>query len=74
MKHVTTKSPMGVRQHRLNIASHTVRIEAVTRGYDLDGWRLSHLMRDAKTHQQIDFAERGYGMWLQTARAMMASG
>ena len=67
MKQIVAKSPLSFSQrgHRLNIASHSVRKQAVMRGCDLNGWRLSRLMRDAKTDQQINVAELGYGIWLQ---------
>jgi hypothetical protein len=67
MKYLVAAPPASFSQrgHQLNIASHAVRERAVMRGYDLHGWRLSHLMRDAKTDQQITIAELGYGNWLQ---------
>ena len=51
------------RCHNLNIAARTVRERAVMRGYDLDGWRLARLMRDANTDAQVDVAERKFRAW-----------
>jgi hypothetical protein len=53
------------RCHNLNIAALAVRKRAVMRGYDLDGWRLSCLMRDASTDAQVNVAERKFSAWLQ---------
>jgi hypothetical protein len=49
----------------LNIAALAVRERAVMQGYDLDGWRLSSLMRDASTDAQVNVAERKFSAWLQ---------
>ena len=54
------------RCRNLNVAARTVRERAVMRGYDLDGWRLSRLMRDACTDAQVNVAERKFRAWLQT--------
>ena len=35
------------------------------RGYDLDGWRLSRLMREAHTDAQVNVAEREFSAWLR---------
>ena len=53
----------GQRCHNLNIAAVGVRERAVTRGYDLDGWRLARLMRDASTDAQVNVAERKFKAW-----------
>jgi hypothetical protein len=37
-------------------------------GDDLEGWRLSRLMRDADSSRQVNVAERQYSAWLQAAR------
>jgi hypothetical protein len=55
----------GHRCHLLSEAAHIVRQRSIVSGNDLDGWRLSQLMRDADTHMQVDVAERGYGLWLR---------
>ncbi len=49
----------------LSVASRTVRERAVVRGCDLDGWRLSRLMREANTDGQVNVAEREFSVWLR---------
>jgi hypothetical protein len=49
----------------LSVAARTVRERAVMRGSDLDGWRLSRLMREASTDEQVNVAEREFRAWLQ---------
>lgn len=55
MREINGKPPQSFDQrcHDLNIAAGTVRERAVRRGYDLDGWRLARLMRDANTDAQV---------------------
>lgn len=49
----------------LSVAARAVRERSVTRGYDLDGWRLSRLMREASTDAQVNVAERKFSAWLR---------
>jgi hypothetical protein len=55
----------GQRCHNLNTAAVAVRERAVRRGYDLDGWRLARLMRDAGTDAQVNVAARKFNALLQ---------
>jgi hypothetical protein len=50
------KSPASFGQQRLalNAAAHSVRQRTTRDGGDLEGWRLSRLMRDACTCAQVD--------------------
>ena len=49
----------------LSVAARAVRERAVVRGYDLDGWRLSRLMREANTDAQVNVAELEFSAWLR---------
>jgi hypothetical protein len=64
--HGNSAASFSQRCHDLNIAALAVRERAVLRGYDLDGWRLSRLMRDASTDAQVNVAEHKFGAWLQS--------
>lgn len=68
MMEISTKAPasFGQRCRILNIAAQAVRRRAIRGGDDLEGWRLSRLMRDAETDTQVNLAEREYDVWLQT--------
>jgi hypothetical protein len=68
MVEISTKSPENFSQRCriLNIAAQDVRRRATREGSDLEGWRLSRLMRDAETDAQVNLAERKYDGWLQT--------
>lgn len=68
MKEIDGKPPksFGQRCHNLNTAAVAVRERAVARGYDLDGWRLARLMRDASTDAQVNVAERKFNAWLRS--------
>jgi hypothetical protein len=68
MVEISTKSPANFSQRCriLNIAAQAVRRRATREGSDLEGWRLSRLMRDAETDTQVNLAERKYDVWLQT--------
>jgi hypothetical protein len=68
MVEISTKSPENFSQRCriLNIAAQDVRRRATREGSDLEGWRLSRLMRDAETDTQVNLAERKYDGWLQT--------
>jgi hypothetical protein len=68
MMEINRKSPasFGQRCRILNIAAQAVRRRAIRGGGDLEGWRLSRLMRDAETDTQVNLAEREYDVWLQT--------
>jgi hypothetical protein len=59
------------RCNRLHAAAHNVRQQAIGRGGDLAGWRLSHLMRNAETDEQVTFSEREYGLWLNATPATL---
>jgi hypothetical protein len=67
MTKIERKSPasFGERCRTLGTAAHAVRQRAIRNGGDLQGWRLSRLMRDAGTDIQVNVAEREYGAWLQ---------
>jgi IS5 family transposase len=67
MMEINKKTPasFGQRCHTLNVAAYAVREQAVTRGCDLDGWRLARSMREANTDTQVNAAERDYGVWLR---------
>lgn len=49
----------------LSVAAQVVRERATRNGGDLEGWRLSRLMREAETDAQVNFAERKYRDWRQ---------
>jgi hypothetical protein len=49
----------------LSVAARTVRARAVMRGGDIDGWRLSRLMREADTDARVNVAERKFSAWLR---------
>ncbi len=61
------KSPASFSQRcrSLSVAARAVRERAVKHGYDLDGWRLSRLMREANTDAQVNVAEREFSAWLR---------
>lgn len=65
---ISTKPPASFDQRcrTLNAAAHAVRQRATRDGGDLEGWRLSRLMRDADTDTQVSAAECKYDVWLQT--------
>ncbi|SDR89709.1 hypothetical protein [Bradyrhizobium canariense] len=69
MMEIGTKSPTSFEQRCLilNAAAHSVRQRSIRGGEDIEGWRLSRLMRDACTDTQVKLAERKYGVWLQAA-------
>jgi hypothetical protein len=71
MMESTTKAPanFGQRCHRLNAAAHAVRQQAIRKGGDLAGWRLSRLMRDASTDAQVYLGEQEYGVWISFNRS-----
>ena len=56
----------GQRCFALSVAAHAVRERATRDGKDIEGWRLSRLMRDAETDTQVNLAEQNYNIWLQT--------
>jgi hypothetical protein len=68
MMEISTKSRPGFGQrcHTLNVASLAVRQRATQHGGDIETWRLSRLMRDADTDEQVNIAEQKYTVWLQT--------
>ena len=49
----------------LSVTAQVVRERATRHGGDLEGWRLSCLMREAETDAQVNFAERKYRDWRQ---------
>ena len=49
--------------------AYRVRQRAIRRGDDIDGWRLSRLMRDAATPFEVTTAERRYQRWLRASRS-----
>ncbi|MDB5091799.1 MAG: hypothetical protein JWR09_5793 [Mucilaginibacter sp.] len=53
----------AARLQRLHRRAHQVRQGAIERTGDLDGWRVSRLLRDAKTPAEADEAERQLGIW-----------
>jgi hypothetical protein len=53
------------RRRSLSVAAHAIRERVTQNGYDVAGWRLSRLMREAETDTQVNFAERKYSDWLQ---------
>jgi len=67
MTWTSAKSPPSFSQRcrSLSVAARAVRERAVMRGYDLDGWRLSRLMREANTDAQVNVAEREFSTWLR---------
>jgi hypothetical protein len=66
MTKIATLPPptFGQRCLSLNAAARAVRAQAIRRGNDLAGWRLSRLMRDADTAAQVNLGEQQYGVWL----------
>ena len=67
MMEISAKSPASFSERcfTLNVAAHAVRQRATRDGGDIEGWRLSRLMRDAETDAQVNVAEQGYNVWLQ---------
>jgi hypothetical protein len=64
-------SRMNIDDRRLRVlhdAAYGVRQRAISRGDDLEGWRLARLMRDAETRYQLVVAERRYAGWLKKIR------
>jgi hypothetical protein len=68
MMEISTKSrtSFGQRCRNLSVAAYAVRQRATRDGADIDGLRLSRLMREAETDTQVNVAERKYNVWLQT--------
>jgi hypothetical protein len=66
MQRAQSPASFSQRCRTLDAAAHAVRQQAVQRGSDLNGWRLSRLMRDADTDALVNIAELKYGVWLQT--------
>ena len=66
MMEISAKSPASFSERcfTLNVAAHAVRQRATRDGGDIEGWRLSRLMRDAETDTQV-VAEQSYNVWLQ---------
>jgi hypothetical protein len=65
----TSEKPIasfGQRCRTLNKAAYAVRQRVVRNGDDLEGWRLSRLMRDVDSDSQLNVAELQYGVWLQS--------
>jgi hypothetical protein len=56
----------SARQQRLSKLAHQVRQVAIDRAGDIEGWRVSRLLRDASTPAQADEAERQFGIWKLT--------
>jgi hypothetical protein len=67
MTWTNTKLPASFSQRcrSLSVGARAVRERAVMRGCDLDGWRLSRLMREASTDAQVNVAERQFSAWLR---------
>jgi hypothetical protein len=79
MTWANTKLPASFSQRcrSLSVAARAVRERAVRRGSDLEGWRLSRLMREASTDAQVNVAEREFSTWLRAnplTGAVQASG
>jgi hypothetical protein len=53
----------SARLQRLSKLAHQVRQVAINRPGDLEGWRVSRLLRDASTPAQADEAERQFRIW-----------
>jgi hypothetical protein len=60
MDHELKKS---ARLQRLNKLAHQVRQVSINRCEDLEGWRISRLLRDAITPAEADEAERQFRIW-----------
>jgi hypothetical protein len=71
MQRAQPPASFSQRCRTLDVATHTVRQQAVQRGSDLNGWRLSRLMRDADTDALVKIAELKYGVWLQTNHELL---
>jgi hypothetical protein len=59
----------AARLQRLHGLAHKVRQVAIERSADLDGWRVSHLLRDATTPAEADEAERQLRIWESRTRS-----
>jgi hypothetical protein len=44
---------------------YEVRQHSIGGGLDIDGWRVSHLMRDAETPAQADDVDRKLNAWIK---------
>ncbi|WP_299805742.1 hypothetical protein [Tardiphaga sp.] len=62
MDHNLKKS---TRLRRLNRLAPQVRQIALNRPDDIEGWRISRLLRDATTPAEADEAERQFRVWEQ---------
>ena len=62
MDHILEQS---ARLLRLGKLAQEVRQVAINRASDVEGWRVSRLLRDAKTPAQADDAERQFRTWEQ---------
>jgi hypothetical protein len=60
MDHILEQS---ARLLRLCNLAQEVRQVAINRAGDLEGWRVSRLLRDASTPAQADEAERQFRIW-----------
>jgi hypothetical protein len=53
----------SARLQRLHGRAYQLRQVSIEPAGDLDGWRVSRLLRDAMTLAQADEAERQLGIW-----------
>ena len=53
----------SARSRRLSKRAYQVRQVSINRCDDLEGWRISRLLRDAATTAEADEAERQLGIW-----------
>jgi hypothetical protein len=56
------------RLERLRVLALQIREAAIDRSEDLEGWRISRLLRDAETPAEADEAERQLHIWEAQAK------
>ena len=56
----------GSRVLNLQSTAYTLRQQAISRGGDIEGWRLARRMRDVASLNQVDEIEREFGSYLRT--------
>lgn len=63
----------GERARTLKEAAYLVRQYAIVHG-DLKGWKLTHLLRSAESHSDIELAEDKLRAWIQTKQPQLHCG
>ena len=66
--HTDTNADMTSGRRVLNLQStaYTLRQHAISRGGDIEGWRLARKMRDVASLNQVDAIEQEFGSYMRT--------